>query len=157
MRPPYCTTAIQDEQMPGVETMDQPDMTAHPGNATLSAPGDRIGLSNEWHARPNISLAAPFRCTHIIELHGKRTAQDTHDELGACARFTPRAHPRQAAAITFSMLAPACSNGKITLKQPVIPSWFRETGNRLLASQLWISWNRRSAEPYSRICSWVCR
>ena len=75
--------------MPEVETMDQPDMTAHPGNATLSAPGDRIGLSNEWHARPNISLAAPFRCTHIIELHGKRTAQDTHDELGGlCALYS---------------------------------------------------------------------
>jgi len=75
--------------MPEVETMDQPDMTAHPGSATLTAPGDRIGLSNEWHARPNISLAAPFRCTHIIELHGKRTAQDTHDELGGlCALYS---------------------------------------------------------------------
>ncbi|MEM1111279.1 MAG: DUF3422 domain-containing protein [Pseudomonadota bacterium] len=29
---------------------------------------DRIKLSSEWHARPNISLPHPFRCTHIVGL-----------------------------------------------------------------------------------------
>ncbi len=29
---------------------------------------DRISLSNEWHARPNISLPPPMRCTHILSL-----------------------------------------------------------------------------------------
>jgi uncharacterized membrane-anchored protein len=27
---------------------------------------ERIRLHNEWHARPNLSLPAPFRCTHVV-------------------------------------------------------------------------------------------
>jgi uncharacterized membrane-anchored protein len=27
---------------------------------------ERTRLSNEWHARPNLSLPAPFRCTHLV-------------------------------------------------------------------------------------------
>ncbi len=28
----------------------------------------RIELSNEWHARPTLSVAPPFRCTHVVQL-----------------------------------------------------------------------------------------
>lgn len=41
----------------------------------------RNTLSNEWHARPNIILPAPFRCTHMVALHEGGTAEEFHREL----------------------------------------------------------------------------
>jgi uncharacterized membrane-anchored protein len=38
--------------------------------------GDRISLSNEWHARPNISLPPPMRCTHMLSLRGGGSEAD---------------------------------------------------------------------------------
>ncbi len=34
---------------------------------------ERTEVSNEWHARPNISLPPPFRCTHLVSLRVGRT------------------------------------------------------------------------------------
>lgn len=38
------------------------------GKRAARAMGNRISLTNEWHARPNIGLPPPFRCTHILSL-----------------------------------------------------------------------------------------
>ena len=78
--------------------MDTPD-TPQPGSwATASATSERMELSNEWHARPNINLPAPFRCTHLVALHEGSSAGDAHRKLGElCAshgQSTPAAGSR---------------------------------------------------------------
>ncbi len=42
-----------------------------------------VELSNEWHARPNISLPAPLRCTHIVNLRDGQSAGECHAEFAA--------------------------------------------------------------------------
>ena len=59
-----------------------------PPQVAENGPAEQIELSNEWHARPNISLAAPFRCTHLVEMHGDRSAADAHARLAElCAHY----------------------------------------------------------------------
>lgn len=42
----------------------------------------RIALSNEWHARPNLSLPAPFRCTHVVALRSETTIEESREAFG---------------------------------------------------------------------------
>jgi uncharacterized membrane-anchored protein len=69
--------------------MNQVDNTA-PGSASRRVlPDERIALNNEWHARPNISLAVPCRCTHMVIQHGAGGADRAHAELGdLCAHYS---------------------------------------------------------------------
>jgi uncharacterized membrane-anchored protein len=61
------------------------DTKAHMQPAAAS---ERTELSNEWHARPNISLPAPFRCTHMVGLHRGNNAEGAHRELAQlCANY----------------------------------------------------------------------
>jgi uncharacterized membrane-anchored protein len=49
---------------------------------------DRVALSNEWHARPGLSLPAPFRCSHVVELRHDGTIDDSRRSFAAfCDRF----------------------------------------------------------------------
>ena len=41
----------------------------------------RIELSNEWHARPGLSLPPPFHCTHVVELTNDEAAAALTSEL----------------------------------------------------------------------------
>lgn len=48
----------------------------------------RIELSNEWHARPTISLAPPFRCTHVVQLRREGSLAKSRREFAAfCSEF----------------------------------------------------------------------
>lgn len=42
----------------------------------------RIALSNEWHARPNLSLPPPFRCTHVVALRSETTIEESRTAFG---------------------------------------------------------------------------
>jgi len=46
----------------------------------------RSALSNEWHARPDQRLAAPLRCTHVVELRSGTAVADSRAELAAFCR-----------------------------------------------------------------------
>jgi uncharacterized membrane-anchored protein len=47
---------------------------------------ERVALTNEWHARPNVSLAAPFRCTHTVSLrHGQSPEQCRQEVADFCS------------------------------------------------------------------------
>ena len=55
----------------------------------------RIELSNEWHARPGQRLAAPLRCTHVVELRPSGGVQGSREEFAAlCAEFG-QSEPRE--------------------------------------------------------------
>lgn len=43
----------------------------------------RIALSNEWHARPNLSLPPPFRCAHVVALRSETTIEESRQAFGA--------------------------------------------------------------------------
>ncbi|KGE03016.1 DUF3422 domain-containing protein [Pseudohaliea rubra] len=46
----------------------------------------RIALSNEWHARPSLSLPAPFRCTHVVTLRSETSLEQSRRSFAAfCA------------------------------------------------------------------------
>jgi len=48
----------------------------------------RIELSNEWHARPSLGFAPPFRCTHVVELARQDRLERSRDAFaGFCAEF----------------------------------------------------------------------
>ena len=51
------------------------------GAETDSLQQERIRLSNEWHARPNIIMAPPFRCTHIVNLRDGETEEHAWQEI----------------------------------------------------------------------------
>jgi len=44
---------------------------------------DIIVLANEWHARPDITMRAPFRCTLVVALHTAGEGESAHRELVA--------------------------------------------------------------------------
>jgi uncharacterized membrane-anchored protein len=68
--------------------MDKPDNTQLRVPPTGSTTSERIELSNEWHARPDIILPAPFRCTHLMSLRAGNTAEASHQELvELCATY----------------------------------------------------------------------
>jgi len=57
----------------------------------------RIELTNEWHARPGLSLPPPFRCTHVVELRPGTGIGGTRDEFSAfCADFGTPGPPDKA-------------------------------------------------------------
>jgi uncharacterized membrane-anchored protein len=43
----------------------------------------RIALSNEWHARPGLSMPPPLRCTHVVALRSETTLEDSRDTFAA--------------------------------------------------------------------------
>jgi uncharacterized membrane-anchored protein len=46
----------------------------------------RIALSNEWHARPSLSLPSPFRCTHLVALRSETSLEESRRSFAAfCA------------------------------------------------------------------------
>jgi uncharacterized membrane-anchored protein len=46
----------------------------------------RIALSNEWHARPNLVLPPPLRCTHVVALRSETTIEQSRASFAAfCA------------------------------------------------------------------------
>ncbi len=46
----------------------------------------RIALSNEWHARPSLSLPSPFRCTHLVALRSESSLEESRRSFAAfCA------------------------------------------------------------------------
>ncbi len=48
----------------------------------------RIGLSNEWHARPTLSVPPPFRCSHLVGLRPEGSAARSREEFGDfCSEF----------------------------------------------------------------------
>jgi len=42
-----------------------------------------VDLSNEWHARPNVSLPAPLRCSHVVNLRNGQSAAECHAQFAA--------------------------------------------------------------------------
>ena len=42
---------------------------------------DRLRLNNEWHARPNISLPHPLRCSHVVGLRKDQTEADAWEDI----------------------------------------------------------------------------
>ena len=56
-----------------------------PKSSSLGAGADlRVALSNEWHARPMLSLPSPLRCTHLVCLRGEGSLRERRDRF---ARF----------------------------------------------------------------------
>ncbi len=53
----------------------------------------RIELTNEWHARPTISLAPPFRCTHIVELRSEGSLAKSREEFAELCREFGQTEP----------------------------------------------------------------
>lgn len=46
----------------------------------------RIALSNEWHARPRLSLPSPLRCTHLVCLRNDSSLEERRSDIAAlCA------------------------------------------------------------------------
>ncbi|GAB5415539.1 MAG: DUF3422 family protein [Congregibacter sp.] len=46
----------------------------------------RVALSNEWHARPRLSLPSPLRCTHLVCLRNGDSLEDRRSDFAAlCA------------------------------------------------------------------------
>lgn len=43
-------------------------------------------LSNEWHARPQIGLPAPMRCSHLVCLRGNRSVSDSREAFADFCR-----------------------------------------------------------------------
>lgn len=68
------------------------------GGETVVSGADRaarIELSNEWHARPSLSLPPPFRCTHVVEVTREDGLRQRREELaGFCAEFGQAAPAR---------------------------------------------------------------
>lgn len=42
----------------------------------------RVGLSNEWHARPQLTMPSPLRCSHVLCLRGTDTVEDSRRAFG---------------------------------------------------------------------------
>jgi uncharacterized membrane-anchored protein len=59
--------------------MEQSTATVSPGADSSSL---RVALSNEWHARPLLSLPSPLRCSHLVCLRGE-TSLDQRREAFA--------------------------------------------------------------------------
>lgn len=53
----------------------------------------RVSLSNEWHARPQLSLPAPLRCSHLVCLRGNASLQDSRDSFAELCRAQGQATP----------------------------------------------------------------
>lgn len=53
----------------------------------------RTALSNEWHARPQIGLPAPLRCSHLLCLRGDGSVSDSRAAFAAFCRAEQQAEP----------------------------------------------------------------
>ena len=49
--------------------------------APKSGTPDRVRLNNEWHARPNISLPHPLRCSHVVGLRQEQSEADAWNDI----------------------------------------------------------------------------
>lgn len=54
--------------------------------AQLEARDERNTLNSEWHARPNVSLPAPFRCTHVVNFRDGQTQDECRQALAQFCR-----------------------------------------------------------------------
>jgi uncharacterized membrane-anchored protein len=53
----------------------------------------RVGLSNEWHARPQLTMPSPLRCSHVLCLRGPETVEETRAAFGEFCRQQGQAEP----------------------------------------------------------------
>lgn len=60
---------------------------------TLELRNLRTALSNEWHARPQISLPAPLRCSHLLCLRGDTSVGESRQAFAAFCRAVGQAEP----------------------------------------------------------------
>lgn len=69
--------------------MNSPDTDAR----KTSPHETRNALSNEWHARPLLSLPAPLRCTHLVRLRSDLRIDERRDEFAVICRDQGQAEP----------------------------------------------------------------
>ncbi|HKK53803.1 MAG TPA: DUF3422 domain-containing protein [Myxococcota bacterium] len=68
----------------------------------------RIELSNEWHARPGLSLPPPFHCTHVVELtNDEAAAEASRAEIVRLCRAVGRETPSPEARYHSIAIGPA--------------------------------------------------
>jgi uncharacterized membrane-anchored protein len=60
-------------------TMSEPNSLREFDPAAMRV--ERVELSNEWHARPNVSLPPPLRCTHLVNIRAGQTAAHCHADF----------------------------------------------------------------------------
>jgi uncharacterized membrane-anchored protein len=53
----------------------------------------RVALSNEWHARPQLGLPAPLRCSHIVALRDGSTVDASRSRFGDFCRSQGQGAP----------------------------------------------------------------
>ena len=64
------------------------------GSETELSPRElRVALSNEWHARPQIGLPAPLRCSHLVCLRGDNSVGDSRTRFGDLCRAQGQSEP----------------------------------------------------------------
>ena len=64
------------------------------GSETELSPRElRVALSNEWHARPQIGLPAPLRCSHLVCLRGDSNVSDSRTRFGELCRAQGQSEP----------------------------------------------------------------
>ena len=52
-----------------------------PASSPEALRAELVSLSNEWHARPNVALPAPVRCTHVVKLRKDGNAEQCREEF----------------------------------------------------------------------------
>ena len=63
--------------------------------ASQSGTPDRLRLNNEWHARPNISLPHPLRCSHVVALREDRSEADAWHDINRFCQQQDQSGPAQ--------------------------------------------------------------
>ena len=58
------------------------DTPANGDTATANYRTRRIALNREWHDRPDLSMPAPLRCSHLVTLRGESTLEEVRAEFG---------------------------------------------------------------------------
>lgn len=63
--------------------------------ASQSGTPDRLRLNNEWHARPNIRLPHPLRCSHVVALRKDRSETDAWHDINRFCQQQDQSGPAQ--------------------------------------------------------------
>lgn len=52
-------------------------------DSSTGAISKRLALSNEWHARPLLTLPSPFRCSHMVCLRGETSLDERREQFAS--------------------------------------------------------------------------
>lgn len=68
-------------------------LEAFTATSTMSANDLRVSLSNEWHARPRLSLPSPLRCSHLLCMRSQGSLRETRERFASFCRAQGQSAP----------------------------------------------------------------